>query len=135
MAYTSSAQADSFPIGGAIAQYIFVTIEAVTGNVVASAADGDAIGVCLEAVSAAQFSGGKTSVAVALIQSGGKCMVKVAASAVVAVGDKVGAGANGECVPTNAGMAQLGVALELASNDAAQEIITILFDKSARLGT
>lgn len=133
MAYQGSGVPETFPVGAAIAQFIFVTIEATTGNVVPCAADGDAIGVTLEACTAAEFTAGKRAVAVALLQAGGKLRVKVAASTAVAVGDIVGSGANGELVPTNAAMARLGVALQACSNDAAQEIITILADKAARV--
>lgn len=126
----------SMPIGGAIAQGIFVVVNA-SGQVAAAGDGADAVGVTLEAVTAAQYDSGngQVTVPVALIQAGGKVPVRAAASTAIAVGDRVASGANGEVIPAAVGDAVLGVALEAAGSDADQEEITVLLDKAARLQT
>lgn len=122
----------TFPVGAAIAQYVFVKVNS-SGQVVVTGAGEDAIGVTLEGVSSQEFTDGKRTVPVALIQKGGKCPVKAKASSAIAVGDVISSAANGEAVATLTTNARLGIALEVANVNAAQEIITILFDKAARL--
>ncbi len=117
--------------GNSLAQYVFVTVNS-SGEIVAAAADADAVGVTLESVTKAEFDEGKRVVSVAQIEAGGKCPVRVAASAAVAIGATVASGANGEAVTSNAGAAGLGVALSAATADADQEVIQMLFSKAAR---
>jgi len=122
----------TFQVGAAIAQYVFVTFNS-SGQIVAAAAGADAIGVTLEGVTAAEFTAGKRAVPVAMIQSGGKCPVRAVASTAIAVGDVISSAANGEAAPTATTRARLGVAVEVAGNDADQELVVIIFDKGARL--
>lgn len=132
MSIVSTAVPETFPIGAAIAQYVFVKFNS-SGVIVVTGAGEDAIGVTLEGCTAAEFTAGKRAVPVALLQAGGKVQVRVKASSAVAVGDIISSAAAGEAVATLTTNARLGVAMEAASNNAAQEIITIIADKGARL--
>ena len=133
MAFYENIEPLSMPIGGAIAQYIFVTIN-TSGQVIASGDGLDAVGVTLEAVSAAQYDSGdgQTTVSIAMTQGGGKVPVRAAATTAVAIGDAVASAASGELKPAATGDAILGVALAVAGVDADQEIITILLNKASR---
>jgi len=127
MPFTEAVEAVSFPIGGAIAQNIFVVVNA-SGQVAASANGAAAIGVTLEAVTAAQYNSGagQVTVSVALVQKGGKVPVQVTASSAVAVGDDVASDASGTAITAAVADTILGVCLEAAGVDADQEVITIL---------
>lgn len=122
----------TFQVGAAIAQYVFVKFNS-SGVIVVTGAGEDAIGVTLEGVTSTEFTAGKRAVSVAMIQSGGKCPVRAAASTAIAVGDIISSAANGEAKPTATTNARLGVAVEVAGNDADQELVGIIFDKGARL--
>lgn len=134
MAFQEALRTVTMPIGAAIARGIFVTVN-TSGQVVAAANGADAVGVTLEAVTTAQYNGGlgQTTVPIALIQAGGKAIVVAQASVAIAVGDRISCDTGGFAILAAAGDSQLGVALEAASNDAAQEEITILLDKTSRL--
>lgn len=122
----------TFQVGAAIAQYVFVKFNS-SGQIVVTAAGEDAIGVTLEGVTSTEFTNGKRAVPVAMIQSGGICPVRAAASTAIAVGDVISSAAAGEAKPTATTNARLGVAMEVAGSDADQELVAVLFDKAARL--
>lgn len=133
MGFVENVRTITMPIGGAIAQAIFVVVN--SSGQVAAAGDGtDAIGVTLEAVTTAQYDSGngQVTVTVALIQAGGKVPVRVVASTAIAIGDRIASAAAGEAKVSATGDAELGWALEVAGSDADQEEITILLDKSSR---
>jgi len=128
MATYEAVEAVSFPIGGAILKDIFVVIN-TSGQVVAAANGAAAIGVTLEAVTAAQYDSGdgQVTVPVALIQKGGKCAVQMTATSAIAVGDLVASDTAGTAIEAATADTILGVCLEAAGVDADQEVITILF--------
>jgi len=132
MAFQETAVADTFPVAGAIAQYICVTIN-TSGQVVAAAVGADAIGVTAEGVTAAEFTAGKKVVPVALIAKGGKFPIRVSATLAVAIGDVVSVVSAGEIGPTATTRSRIGIALQAAGVDADQEVITVLLDKGAKV--
>lgn len=106
---------ESFPAAGALAEQVFVTINA-SGQVALPSAGAMAYGVTLEAASAAG-----DVIAIAVIQGGGKCRVR--AGAAVTAGARVMAAADGEAIDVTATNTSLGLALE---GGADQEEISIL---------
>ncbi len=120
----------TMPVGAAIAQAIFVVVDAA-GEIVAAGNGAQAIGVTLEGVTAQEFTDGKAVVSIAMITAGGKSRVKAAAAAITR-GDNVASDAAGNMVTAATGDAVLGIALE-ASAAATQELITTLLGKNGLL--
>lgn len=122
----------TLPIGAAIEDRRFVTVDG-SGQAVASPVNGDAIGVTLEAVTAALFDSGEgqVTVPVALLNASGK--VEVEAGAAVAAGVDVSMDATGRAVTAPAGSPVLGKSLTAAGG--AGEFITVLAQKGSPTGT
>lgn len=132
MAFFEATKEVTLPIGGAIAQYIFVTVN-TSGQAAAAANGADAVGITLEAVTTAQYDSGngQVTVPIALVQAGGKAPVRMTASSAIAVGDLVASDTAGTAIEAATGDAIIGICLEAAGVDADQEVITILMHQAA----
>lgn len=97
MAHQEGGSEISVTFGAAIAQGVFCQINATTGVGEVSAAGGDnALGIVLEAISAADFTAGKTTVAVQEISGGGRARILLAET--VTIGDELTSDASGNAV-------------------------------------
>lgn len=119
----------TLPIGAALAAKRFVTINTSGQAIATTAVTSDAVGITLEGATAAEFTAGKTQLAVA-VPDGSK--VEVEASEAIAIGELVGPATDGRARDADTpGDRILGVALTAAA--AAGETITMLFLKSGNV--
>ena len=128
MAIQEAGSAISVTFAAAIAQAVFVQIDATSGAGEVSAAGGDiAIGITLEEITAADFTAGKTTVAVQEITGGGRARILLAE--IVTIGDAITSDASGEAVLADTtGDITLGYA---ASAGAVGDYITMTVSQSA----
>ena len=128
--FEGGTSAQTFTVGGPIAQYVFVKVN-MQGTIEVAGAGEDAIGVTLEGITSEEYDSGagRTAVAVRMLQGGGLCGVRAAANTAIAVGAQVASTATGEATTAAAGNHRLGFALEAAADNASQELLTVLLDK------
>ena len=103
----------TLPIGGAIAQYRFVTINSSGQAAAASAVGNDVVGITLEGVTAAEFTAGQVVIPVGVPDGG---ITEAVASEVIAAGNPIGPATDGRARHADtAGDRIIGYALTAAA--------------------